>query len=212
MFAISKAFHSDSAVFHSCIVKKAIPESYLANIEQQVTKLVADSLHESCMKTLEIPELKLAVAPKVCEEDFRQWCAANDSGLYSCRGPGSTSNESLHTVRKILRKQEQLPTDFPSIVVIVNPHLAFMTTLAQEVASQIDKQLSNHEHLWGTAISCLPFLNRGDLSYKDTHYLIHDSHADFSGETILLLKNTRSKHKLPQDVEDKLVSAFGQVV
>lgn len=199
-------------LMHAGRLNRMLSLKHAEELALRIKTVVEHAKRHHSFEELVIPDiLDLAVAPPEANEAFEAWCQEKGLSKNSFAGPGYDVNEIARTTGSIVRKQNQLPKEFPGIVVVRSSVLLEENRLV-ELAQAVEERIGDFSNMLGVLIEG-GYLGGGGapvrIAVGPHSYLKEVKEDGLRTEQRLFVLNRYCEQKVTMATVTKIYEAFG---
>jgi len=191
-------------------IHKSLAERHLEDIVKKVEKMMEELKKDNVFQELIIEDvIEIGMAPENDKEILQKWATERGLKVGEFSGPPFNVDELLRTRGRIEKEQNQLPHEYPNIVVIMNNNLFLHIKDIRKAISQLEEVVYEYPHILAVIIAG-PHMWKGEneIIMKDQHVLIKKTRFDMFTEQYIILFNRFCGFMISPATITKMYNAF----
>lgn len=191
-------------------IHKLLAQKHLEHVAGLVESLVASVREEGVFRSLVLEGvLEIGVAPHEDTAILQAWAAEHGLDVGTVTGPPYSVDEIGRVKRKLRDKADQLPNEWPNIVVVFAHHLFLSVGDLRMAVGELEEALYKYPHFLGLVVTA-SHLGHGpsEMSMFGEHVHIRRVTCDLVVEEYLILLNRFCDHRVSPSAIAKLYGSF----
>jgi hypothetical protein len=195
----------NSGVYPTCKIHKILSQPRIRELQVRIIQGIEKTLKTGeCVEITEPGIIDYLIVPEGKEEEMRKWQAKKN--ISGCEGPPFEFNEPKRIRKVIERENNQLPHNYPGIVVVYNNNIFERDSMFETLAYELEETVYDHRNLIATAIiwsELAPSEKKTLLIQKlGNHIAIKKTKYRLLQDNILIILNRYSSYyRFKRDIE-----------